>query len=51
MLHVDGARTIVVRATVPVDGMQLALVREDTLEPPRPFLIAPPDQAPPGLPR
>jgi hypothetical protein len=51
VLHVDGARTIVVRATVPVDGMQLALVREDTLEPPRPFLIAPPDQAPPGLPR
>src|SRR5581483_7408718 len=42
----DRAHTIEITAPVSMNGWQLTFVRNDTLEPPRPFLADPPKLAP-----
>jgi hypothetical protein len=49
LTYAGGAQTIEIRAEVPLAGWQLSFVREDTLEPPRPFLAAPPSTPPPAV--
>ena len=41
-----GERTIELRALVPTTSWAFTFVREDTIVPPRPFLVGPPDAAP-----
>jgi hypothetical protein len=45
-----GERAAVVTARVPFGGvLQITMVAEDTLQPPRPFLAGPPELAPPAI--
>jgi hypothetical protein len=44
-----GEQTIEIRAEVPLAGWQLSFVRDDTLEPARPFLALPPSTPPPAV--
>jgi hypothetical protein len=45
----EGDRTIVLRASVPTTVLSFTFVREDTLVPPRDFLVKPPEVAPPAI--
>jgi hypothetical protein len=45
----QGVRTIEVRSHVPMAWWKFTFVREDTIIPPRPFLVEPPETAPPAI--